>query len=134
MLLVSELVPLSAGLQGTGQVIRDAAQGMMMYLEDTLFLKAQHCSQPLGWTGFSQYLEQYCFFLKCVLISSAGLSKSHHQLAVVSEYVCVQMNEQTYSIYRLMVVGISGHYSLSLDQWGACGSWVTISVFDCREY
>lgn len=77
---------------------------------------------------------QYCFFLKCILISSAGLSKSQPSEAVVSEYVCVQMSEQTCSIYRLMVAGISGHYSLSLDQWGECGSWVTISVFDCREY
>lgn len=83
----------------------------MIYLEGTLHLKAQHCSQPLGWTGFSQYLEQYCFFLKCVL-HSAGLSKSHHQPAVVSEYVCVQISEQTYSIYRLMVVGISGPLQL----------------------
>lgn len=53
---------------------------------------------------------------------------------MVSESVCVQRSEQIYSIYRLMVVGISGHYSLSLGQWGERGSWVTISVFDCREY
>lgn len=46
----------------------------------------------------------------------------------------MQVSEQTCNIYRLMVMGMSGHYSLSLDPWGECDSWVTISVFDYRKY